>query len=272
MKRLITGLVIIIFFSAFAVNDTGIYKDVEHNSFAKGELLQFKVTFGIFTVGKGQMKIHNTSYKINNRNCLRVDVQGKTTGAVSWVAKVDDNWGAYIDSAALVPHISYRKIKENKYRKDELIKFDHATDMIEAKVADKKTGLYKEPEYYKAPDNIFDMIGGYMYLRTIDFNKHNIGDTLTIDAFFEDTVYDFRIMYQGKEVVNTKIGKMNAIKLVPIMPDNKLFDGENSISVWFSDDENRIPLRIEADMFIGTAGIYIIHQEGLLHELNYYKK
>ena len=59
----------------------------------------------------------NTYFKLNNRDCFKIDVHGKTVGMVDWVADVDDQWGAYIDTAALLPHQFYRRIREGRYKK-----------------------------------------------------------------------------------------------------------------------------------------------------------
>lgn len=243
---------------------------IKEPAVAFGEKLEFKLTYGIFTVGKAQMKVYNSPYRINSRDCFRVDVKGKTSGAVDWVAKVDDTWGAYIDTADLKPHMTYRRIREGKYRKDEVVKFDHNTRMIEVKVMDKKTGEFKEPDYFQSPtDRIFDMIGGYIYLRSIDFSKLRAGDIIRMDAFFEDTVYDFQVRYLGTEPVKTKMGWTDAIKLQPIMPDNKIFNGKNSITAWFSADKSHIPLLVEANMFIGTAGVELTGYDNLKQEIKW---
>ena len=47
------------------------------------------------------------------------------------------------------------------------------------------------------------------------------------------------------------------------MPDNSLFKGENAIKIWISDDKNKIPLKAEAEMFIGSAGLELIGFTGL---------
>jgi hypothetical protein len=52
------------------------------------------------------------------------------------------------------------------------------------------------------------------------------------------------------------------------MPANKLFDGENSITAYFSDDKNRIPIKIDAEMFIGSAGVELTEVTGLKNPLN----
>ncbi|MEM1408921.1 MAG: DUF3108 domain-containing protein [Bacteroidota bacterium] len=253
IKYILLFFTITVFFGAGS--EEPIYVPVEYNSFARGEKLEYKVNFGIFTIGEAQMIIDDKFYRINSRECYKVDIFGKTKGMVDWVANVDDHWGAYVDSSALVPHISYRKIREGKYKKDEVVRFDHRVNLIEAKVKNKKTGEFKEPKVYVAPNGVRDMLAGYLYLRTIDFNTMKKGDVFTMTGFFEDEFYELDIRYKGKEKVKTKAGKFMAIKLEPLMPENKLFDGEDSILAWISDDENKIPLKVQAKMFIGNTGV-----------------
>lgn len=267
MKRIV--LLVFAFFSlsAFVPGDKDIYQNLTYDSFGRGEKLDYKVSFGFFTVGNAQMIIDDKFYKINHRDCYKVDVFGKTSGMVSWVADVDDHWGAYVDSAALIPHISYRNIKENKYRKNEVVRFDHNANMIEAKVKNKKTGKFKEPKLYVAPDNIRDMMAGYLYMRTVDFSKMKKNDRFRVNSFFEDEFYELDIVFKGREKVKTKAGKFKAIKLVPVMPNNELFDGDDSVVVWISDDENKVPLKIKAKMFIGSAGVELENYQNTKHEM-----
>jgi hypothetical protein len=74
-------------------------------------------------------------------------------------------------------------------------------------------------------------------------------------------------MYKGKDIVHTKVGKIPCHKLVPIMPDNKMFDGENSITCWLSNDANKIPVKIQAKMFIGHTGLELEGFRGLRNQL-----
>jgi hypothetical protein len=267
-------LILIIFFSSAFINKEKErpIRLVSHQAFTKGELLEFRVHFGIFNVGRAKMEVHRQVHKINERPSYKVDIFGWTSGAVGWVTKVDDNWGAYVDSTNLLPHISWRNIKEGRYRKNELVNFNHKTNVIEAKVIDNKTGKFKDPVYHEAPENVRDIVGGFLFLRQIDFSHMIEKDTIRLNAFFEDTIYDFKILYMGKERIKTRAGDFNAIKLVPVMPDNKMFAGENSITLWLSDDKNRILLKAEANMFIGRAGCELIGYEGLREEPNFYRK
>ena len=271
MRTLVFFVFLTLILSAFDSERGDVYPPVRNESFTKGEVLEYKMSYGIFSIGKGSTVIHDKYYSINGRNCFKVDVYGRTTGMVDWVADVNDQWGAYIDTIALVPHMSYRKIREGKYRKDEIITFDHEAKKIEAKVLDKKTGKYKAPNYHDAPPQVRDMITGLMFMRTQDFSGVQLNDTIVVEGFFEDTIYKLKILYKGKETIKTKAGKFRAIVLKPLMPDNKIFNGENSITAWFSDDKNRIPLKISADMFIGSAGVELTSYKGLRNTVNLVK-
>ena len=268
MARVIFGGIFLLILSAFGVIHQGNNLPVVVNSsFGLGEEITYRVNFGIFTVGEAITKVDKRIYNISSRPCFKVDAFGATSGMVSWITKVDDQWGAYIDTAALVTHVSYRKIKEGRYRKDELTTYDHNENKAEVKVRDKETGVYGEAKVYDTPDNVRDLVGGFLYLRVIEFDKLHIGDTLTISGFFEDTSYKLKIIYDGKEVIKTNVGKIRCLKLIPIMPDNKLFDGENSITCWISDDGNKIPVKIQAKMFIGSTGIEMVGFRGLRNQL-----
>jgi Protein of unknown function (DUF3108) len=267
MNRFFTSILFIAILASFTQDRNELYPVLKNSSFSKGELLVYEMSFGIFSVGTATTKVDPKVYTMNGRPCYKIDGFGATSGWVSWISKVDDNWGAYIDTAALVTHVSYRKLKEGRYRKDEEVTFDHENQTAEVKVKDKKTGVWEPSKTFPTHGNVRDLVAGFIYLRVIDFGKYRKGDTVTISGFFEDKAYKMKILYEGKERIHTKLGKMKCHKLVPIVPDNKLFDGPNSITAWLSADRNQIPIKIQAKMFIGSAGLELEQFGGLRNPL-----
>ena len=267
IKRALLFIGVCLVASGFILINYANYITVPQESFTRGEVLEYKVNFGIITVGKGLMKINEKLYRINHRDCYKVDVYGKTSGLIDWIAQVDDHWGSYVDTAALVPHIFYRNIKEGRYRKNEVSRFDHNTNNIEVKAINNKTGKFKEPMYYAAPENVRDMLGGFLYLRAFDFDTIPEGSSFYIDAFFEDTFYNLEVLYGGVKEIKTSAGNIRSHKLTPIMPKNKLFNGEHSVTAYISADENKIPVRVDANMFIGKASVELMSYSGLKNEL-----
>lgn len=265
MKKLFRlGVVLVI--CAFAEEKQELNSVIKNESFSRGETLEYRVNFGFLTIGKATTKVDARSYTINSRPCYKIDAFGETT-SISWIYRVKDNWGAYIDTAAMVTHVSYRKIRENNYRKDEQVVFDHKLKKARVRVMNKETGVYENTQEFDITENATDLVGGFIQLRFLDYKDVKLGDTLSIHGFFEDTSYKLKILYKGKQTVSTSLGKIPCHLLVPIMPDNKLFNGENSISVWISDDRNRIPVKIQARMFVGRTGLELINFRGLRNQL-----
>ena len=181
---------------------------------------------------------------------------GKTTGSFDFFLKVRDTWRSYIDTTSIVPQRFHRNIEEGKYKKKENIMFDHYQNL--ATVEDKKS-----TDTYKVPDNVQDIVSGFYYLRTLNFDNRKNGEQIRIQGFFDDEVFDFTVTYRGKETVETKAGKIRAIKLVPKMPKNKLFDGEDAVTVYLSDDKNKVPVLIQAQMFVGSVKVNLSKYKGL---------
>ena len=239
-----------------------------HNTvFGLGEELTYKATFLGMTAGKAVTRVDKSHHKILGKTCYKIDVFGETSDWLSWVTKVKDLWVTYMDTSSLATRATYRKIREGRYRKDEWVTFNQETGKAAVQVVDKKTEKYGEAKIYDLPPNATDIVGGFMHLRFFDFEKTKKGDTLSIRGFFEDASYTLKILYSGKDILKTKFGKIPCHILVPVMPDNQLFDGENSITVWISDDKNKIPVKMSAKMFIGSTGIELIGFRGLRNSI-----
>ena len=255
------------------MQDKDVFPYYKNESFTRGEVINFKMTYGFFTIGKGMVNINPNYFTFNNRPCFKVDISGKTVGMVDWVADVDNKYGAYIDTVSILPLQFYRRQREGNYKKDEWTNFDHINKKIEVKTLDNKTSKMKDPPmYYEAPEHVRDMVSGFLYLRVMDFSKLKVGDTITVKGFFEDEFFKLKIVYKGKETIKIKSGHIRTLVFKPVMPKNKIFDGENSITAWFSDDKNRIPVKINANMFIGSAGVELTSFSGLKNPLNFVMK
>lgn len=249
-----------VFFTAsgFIIKDGG-YRVVNNSKFFSGEKVTYLAHYGFINAGEAVITLDDQTYDINGRSCHKVDVRGKTVGLFGLTTKVDDLWRSYIDTKAMVPQKFYRKIKENKYRKTETVKFDQLQG--KASVKSKTGDRPQKHKEFKVPHNAQDIVSGYYFLRTINYEGLKEGDVVKIPAFFEDTVYDFGVKYLGRETIKTKLGKRKAIILQPQMPDNELFNGERSVRMWVSDDEYRVPIKIEAEIFIGAIEIEITSYE-----------
>lgn len=240
-------------------------RSIPNESFSTGEVLKYKVHYGPITAAEAVIDISPNIHRINARPCYRATVYGKTTNSFDFFIRIRDTWQSYIDTAAIVPHRSFRNIEEGNYRKKETVDFDHYGNT--AFVEKKKKSKAKETGNYKIPDNVQDIVSSFYYLRTIDYNNLRPGEKITVQGFFDEENFNMKVVYGGRETVTTKAGDFRAIKLVPEMPNNDMFKGKNAITVYLSDDKNKIPVMIKAEMFVGSLKVDLYDYKNLKHKL-----
>ncbi|GAB3991056.1 DUF3108 domain-containing protein [Spirosoma daeguense] len=262
MKKLLIGIGILsILGVGFTTMDS--YRRVVNNSFGPGEHLEYRVHYGFLNAAEAVVDVSPTLYKVNDRPCYRVNVDGRTVGAFDLVTRIRDTWRSYIDTSAILPQKFYTNLQENNYRKEENVTFNHETNTAKS---EEKT----EKDIFKVPDNVHDLISGYYFLRTIDLERLNSGQVIEVPAFYDEKVYNMKIRYRGKTTIKTKHGKINVFKLNPVLPPNKLFKEEESIRIFVSDDPNKVPVKVEVDLWVGSMVMDLKHNSGLKHPLRFY--
>lgn len=263
MKRIFPAIILlIVVLSGFATKES--LRTVPNESFSTGELLKYKVHYGPINAAEAVIDISPNLHRINDRLTYKATVYGKTTSSFDLFIRIRDTWQSYIDTAAILPHRSFRNIEEGSYRKRETVDFNHYTNT--AQVEMKKKNKDKKQSSHKIPSGVQDIVSGFYYLRTLNYDRMRVGEKFMVTGFFDEETFDMVVTYQGRETISTKAGLFRAIKLTPKMPKNKLFDGEDAVSVYLSDDKNKIPVMISAEMFVGAVKVDLYEHKNLKHK------
>ncbi len=229
----------------------------EVNAFKKGEWLKFRISYSNFlNAGNATMAVKETTNRGND--VFHVVGKGKTTGVISWFFKVRDNYQSYFYKETLQPYRFIRKINEGGYTKNKEILFDQTS-----KKAIVKDYKHETEKQYTINNNVQDMLSTLYYLRSQDIAKMKTGDETTLTMFFDETNYKFKLRLLGRETIRTKFGKVAAVKFRPIVQEGRVFKENESLTVWVSDDENKIPLRIKASLAIGSLRVDLDAYKGL---------
>lgn len=168
-----------------------------------------------------------------------------------------------MDTAKNIPYRSYRHIEEGGYRKHEVIDFNHKKGTATVKEYDKENRRVKSTKEFDIQSEIQDIVSGFYYMRHLDYRLYKRGDIINIKGFFDEKTYDLKMVYEGRDKVSTKIGDFDTIVISPVMPSNKLFSGENPIKMWITNDKNRIPIKVEAELVVGSLNMEITQAKGL---------
>ncbi|PHR10557.1 MAG: ATP-dependent exonuclease [Aequorivita sp.] len=235
------------------------YLSAQERAYGDGEYFKFRVHYGFVTAGYATLKVKDS--RINGKEVFHVRGFGQTIGVSKWFFKVEDDYQSYIDKDKDIPYRFIRKIDEGGYTKDIQIDFNHATNR--ATVNDKK---HNEITVFSFPEDTQDMISAFYYLRNqLDTEDIKTGDVVEMNMFFDKENYKFRLKFLGKEVLDTNFGRVRTLIFRPYVQSGRVFKEKESLTVWISDDKNKIPLLVKADLAVGSLKATLTEFKGLQH-------
>ncbi len=235
----------------------------EVSSFQTGEWFKFKMSYsGFLKAGEATLKIKDGI--IDGKPVYHVVGKGKTTGAIGWFFKVKDRYESYFDKETTIPYKFIRDINEGGHTKKIHIEFDQENQ--KAHVNNLK---FKTMKVVDTKPNIQDMMSTFYYLRNnLDVENLEVGDEIQLDMFFDLENYGFKLKYLGDETILTEFGKVATLKFRPYVMAGRVFKEEESLTLWVSNDLNKIPLRIKADLAIGSLRADLQAFKGLKYPFN----
>jgi len=93
--------------------------------------------------------------------------------------------------------------------------------------------------------------------------KYKKNDIIPITIFLDHTIYPLYIKYIGKATVKTQLGKFKCIKFKTHLIEGTIFDEEDEMIVWVTDDANKIPIRVETPIIVGSIKVDLISYKGV---------
>ena len=230
------------------------------SAYETGEWFRFEMSYsGWMKAGNATLTVKDGFY--NGKSVHHVVGKGWTTGAIKWFFKVNDRYESYIDKTQNIPYKFIRDIDEGGHTKNIEIEFDQKNN--KAHINNIK---HKEKKTIDTKPNIQDMVSMFYYLRNnLDIDNLKLNDEVEADMFFDEENYGFKIKYLGKEIIDTEFGKVNTLKFRPYVMAGRVFKEEESLTLWVSNDKNKIPLRIKADLAVGSLRADLDAFKGLKH-------
>lgn len=229
----------------------------QNNAFKAGEYFKFQVSYGFINAGIATLELKETNY--NGKKVFHAKGDGYTTGFSKTFFKVKDDYQSYFDINTGLPYRFIRKINEGGYTKNQEGFFNQSNKTVLLKDYKAKT-----QKNYNVPANVQDVISAFYYLRNHDkINNISVGETIAIDMFFDDETFKFKLKFMGYEKIKTKFGTVNSMKFRPYVMAGRVFKEQESLTLWVSNDENKIPLKIQASLLVGSLKAELIQYKNI---------
>jgi hypothetical protein len=236
-------------------------------SYQPGEKVNYVIHYGAINGGVATLELKkDTSYGME---LWLTSMVAKTTGMADALFRVLDIYECYINPKTELPVKSTRNISEGRYKRYNVVLFDHDTRQDSAILSSNLTGTHITPK------GIHDILSCFYWFRNHilpDIENIKKGEMITIMTWFTDELYPIRMRYIDTEDVKTRAGKIRCYKFNPVTETGRLFKTEEDVSFWFSADKNFLPVKIRFNIFVGAFMVEVVSFEGLLYPLEIKKK
>jgi len=223
--------------------------------FLDGEKLTYRIHYSGITGGEANITLQKTL--LNDKEVFHAVLTGKTTGLVNTLYKVYDVYESYFDPVTNLPDKAIRNIREGNYRYYDEVNFNQKENYV----VSQRNGKVSVPE------KTLDMASVMFFVRRIDLNKLKENDIISLDTYFGDDLFPFYIVYRGKQTISIGSGKYRCFKFVPIVEPGRVFQKKDDMTIWFTDDENRLPVSIKFDIWVGSFKCDLVKFENLKYPL-----
>lgn len=257
-RYLLLPLLLISMAFAVPVQAPGEFCGVRNTAWQSGEAINYHVYYtlaGIYVYG-GDADFTVNQELYNNKPVYHLLGTGKTNSFFDGIFKVRDRYESYIDTASLQPYKFLRSVHEGDFKFSESVTFNQVNNTA-----------VSQGGTVKVPACVQDVLSAIYYSRNINFDKYQPGDRIPFSMYIDNKVYNLYIRFLGREIIKTRYGKFNAIKFKPLLIEGTIFQGGEKMVVWVTDDENKIPIRIESPISVGSVKVDMMGYRGLRHPM-----
>lgn len=231
-------------------------------AFERGEKLKYWVYYdapllGKVYAGKATLFLTNDRDSFNGKPTFHAIGSGRSTGSFDFFFKVRDRFESWFDDETLKPYRFIRRTNEGGYKVNDDVDFDYQNMVARSRQKEVSLGL-----------NTQDMVSAYYFARHLDLDSIQIDDHFPIDFYLDDSVYTSVIIFKGIEIVETSLGKFRCMKFLPMVVTGEVFDNPYPMSLWITDDKNRIPILVKSEIIVGSIKGELFEFENLKYPMD----
>lgn len=214
----------------------------KNETFKPGEELYYKVKYGFLLGGKGSLKV--SKKMLNGKEVIHTKAVGRTAGIFASLYNVKDIYESYINPTNDLPVKSVRSIKEGNYKRYDEASYNRDSNYVYSS---------RKEDTVRVANNAQDILSCFYFARRHVFNDNMVkGDSISLETYFAGEPFTIKILYKGKEVIDTKFGNILCYKFTPLVEKGRVFQEKDNVLIYISADENKIPIRAKFKIFLGS--------------------
>jgi hypothetical protein len=215
--------------------------------FAPVETLTYNLTWSVFAAGQLVATLGQASG--GSGDPYEIRAVARSRGFVSLLYQVHDEFHSVFDPTNICSLRVSKSIQEGRRRKETQIVFDSQRKLAILDERDlTKPGDPPKHTETETPGCVTDLVTAFYYLRA---QPMQVGQPILIRVNDGSQTSEVTGQVQAREEIQTPLGRRFAFRVEPTVFGG-LYKRKGRMQIWFSDDPQRLPLRIKAVISVGT--------------------
>ena len=202
-----------------------------------GEKLKYRAYFGGVPAAEASLEIIGKE-KLNGTITYHVRFSARSKGIISYLFPINDKIDLWLTEDSLLTVKESLRIREGNYKKSQEMILNH-----------NKNFVVLNSDTLTIPSNTHSPYALFYFFRMKDFNQVEL-DTLHTTNGKKTTALKVEVERNIK--VNVPAGTFTCTKITPMKLNEKEFKNRSQMSISFSNDENRYPVKIWLAMKYGS--------------------
>lgn len=229
--------------------------------FKGGEHAVYNIYYnlGFIWIHAGNVEFDAKERKVNQTELFDLKISGYTVRSFDHFYRIRDTFSVTTRKKDLAP-LKYREVKyEDSYFCDKRYNFDWKNEDADADIYMQfNVRGKKSKDTLAIQKGILDLITTCYHFRSVDMSKIKKGQSIPFKMVFDKEIYDLALKYVGEETIKLRNKKKyKALKFQPQLITGDIFDDEDAMSVYVSNDQNHVPLYIEAKIKVGSVKVML---------------
>jgi Protein of unknown function (DUF3108). len=195
----------------------------------------------------------------------RYELSFKTTKFFDNFFKMRDTLACYYDVNKLI--YSRKGSDEGGYYSVDEVTFRYENEKAHIHSLRYTPSRVRIDTTFTATGDVSDLLGAAFFLRGIDRNKLQSGDSFPITIAIGRDLVKAQFIYQNQAIVEHGNVKYNTRYFKIDIFDEAFESSTASAEVWVGDDDNFLPVKVRSKLKIGYAEIYYNSSSNLAHTL-----
>lgn len=237
--------------------------------FSPGEEISYGAYYNwhFLWVNAGEVTFRADTVKQKGSTEWLVKATGHTYKAYDLFYTVRDTFQTYLTYPGFQPRYFYRAVHHGSSNSWQSYEFNKPVGKIDYFDDGSHSDLVHKELPYR--EGIHDLLSQAYQFRQYNFDSLAKGQLVKFKMMADDQVGEFYFRYKGKEEIKTRNGRRFMCHKVSVwLMEGEFFPEGEDMFVWFTADQNHIPIMVETKIQIGSVKAIFLDANSLTYPLN----